>query len=85
MKALRRLYKSTGKVTLGVLCFLAVSAPTFAQNAFDSDSSNQAGSNENWHSVFWFLCCVTLLIAVFVIGQKTRYVKVSRKYYNNQR
>ena len=83
MKALKNLYKSSGKVALGILFFLTVTAPSFARNAFDSDSSNQAGTNENYHQVFWFFACVTLLIAVFVIGQKTKYTKVTRRYNNH--
>lgn len=62
-----------------VLVFFSVlTLQSMASNYIDSDLSNNAGTNKNWHNIFWFLLCVSFLIASAVIGSRRKYTRIRR-------
>lgn len=70
-----------GRIFFCCLFFLISSVQAFATNYADSDLSNQAGTNKNWHNSFWFFVCVAFLLAVAIIGYNRKFIKINRNYH----
>lgn len=80
MNTVKKLSKSIGKALLSAALVIYTSSAAFAIDIADSDLSNNAGTNKNWLNSFWFFICVSLLIAVAVIGSRNKYHKIRRDY-----
>ena len=78
MKTSDKLIQRLGKTVRSTLLLLLPAVQSFAENVIDSDLSNSAGTNKNWHNGFWFLGVVTLLAVVFYSGMARHYKKVRR-------
>ncbi|WP_207427962.1 hypothetical protein [Pedobacter sp. SYSU D00535] len=55
-------------LVLAILLFSVTVTLAAGPNVFDSDLSNDAGTNKNWHNALWFFVCVTFLVAAAYVG-----------------